>query len=351
MLTSAAVKAHARTLGFDVCGIAPATALPELAHLRDWLARGHAGEMSYLARTADTRADIQRFLPGARSVVVTGTNYWTGPAPRAPGVAPARVARYAHGEDYHLVLAERLEALLVWMRQQTAEPFDAASFVDKHWVQERVFAAYAGLGWIGKHSLVINPELGSWLLLGGLATTLPLAPDALVDDQCGACTLCLDACPTGAIVAPRDVDARACLSYLTIELDGPVPDASKALVGDHLYGCDVCQDVCPWNLAPAVTRDAAWQPRAGRDAADAAALWQRPDDALHAFVAGSAMTHAPLAQLRRNLALVIGNATDPASREVLPRPGGGVKHAAHSAAAPIVDDAVSWARGRGGAGR
>lgn len=343
MLTSAAVKAHARTLGFDVCGIAPATALPELAHLHDWLARGHAGEMSYLARTADTRADIQRFLPGARSVVVTGTNYWTGPAPRAQGVAPARVARYAHGEDYHVVLAERLEALLVWMRHQTAARFEAAPFVDKHWVQERVFAAYAGLGWIGKHSLVINPELGSWLLLGGLATTLPLAPDALVDDQCGACTLCLDACPTGAIVAPRDVDARACLSYLTIELDGPVPDTSKALVGDHLYGCDVCQDVCPWNLAPAVTRDSAWQPRAGRDAADAAALWQRPDDALHEFVAGSAMTHAPLAQLRRNLALVIGNATDAGSRDALPRAGGGVKNAAHSASAPIVRDAVAWA--------
>ena len=347
MLTSATVKAHARTLGFDVCGIAPATALPELAQLHDWLARGHAGEMSYLARTADTRADIQRFLPGARSVVVTATNYWTGPAPRAHGVAPARVARYAHGEDYHVVLAERLDALLVWMRQQTTEPFAAAPFVDKHWVQERVFAAYAGLGWIGKHSLVINADLGSWLLLGGLATTLPLAPDALVDDQCGACTLCLDACPTGAIVAPRDVDARACLSYLTIELDGPVPDASKALVGDHLYGCDVCQDVCPWNLAPAVTRDAAWQPRAGRDAADAAALWQRPDDALHGFVAGSAMTHAPLAQLRRNLALVIGNAPEASAGEVLARPGGGVKNAAHSAAASIVVDAVSWAQGRG----
>ena len=158
MLTSSAIKAHARTLGFDVCGIAPATALPELARLHDWLARGHHGEMSYLARTADVRTDIQRFLPGARSVIVTGTNYWTGPAPPPGGVAPARVARYAHGEDYHVVLAERLDALLAWMRGESGETFQAAPFVDKHWVQERVFAAYAGLGWIGKHSLRHQPR-------------------------------------------------------------------------------------------------------------------------------------------------------------------------------------------------
>jgi epoxyqueuosine reductase len=344
MLTSSAVKAQARALGFDLCGIAPATALPELSNLHDWLARGHHGEMSYLARTADTRADIQRFLPGARSVIVTATNYYTGPPSAPEGRVPARVARYAHGEDYHLVLAARLERLLEWMRHDADEPFEAAPFVDKHWVQERIFAAYAGLGWIGKHSLLINCDVGSWLLLSGIATTLPLEPDGLVGDQCGACTLCLDACPTGAIVAPRDVDARACLSYLTIELDGPVPELARPGLGDHLYGCDVCQDVCPWNLAPAVTADPAWQPRAGRDAADAAELWQRPDDALHGFVAGSAMTHVPLAQLRRNLALVVGNLGDAEARAALLRPGAGVKNAAHSAAAPAVQDAVAWAR-------
>jgi epoxyqueuosine reductase len=347
MLTSAAVKAQARTLGFDLCGIAPATALPELSRIHEWLARGQHGEMSYLARTADVRADIERFLPGARSVIITATNYWSGPPRRPHGTAPASVARYAHGEDYHRVLGARLEALLSWMRAQAAAPFEAVPFVDKHWVQERVFAAYGGLGWIGKHSLLINRELGSWLLLGGVATTLPLEPDALVDDQCGACTLCLDACPTGAIVGPREVDARACLSYLTIEFDGPIPAVARAGVGDHLYGCDVCQEVCPWNLTPVVTADRAWQPRAGRDAADAAELWQRPDDALHAFVEGSAMTHAPLARLRRNLALVVGNAGDAAAVAALDRPGGGVKNAAHSAASPVVRDAVEWALRQG----
>ncbi len=346
MLTSAAVKAQAQALGFDLCGIAPATALPELARIHEWVAHGHHGEMSYLARTADTRADIQRFLPGARSVVVTATNYYTGAAPPPAGAVAARVARYAQGEDYHRVLADRLDRLAAWMRTQHDAPFTVAPFVDKHWVQERVFAAHAGLGWIGKHSLLINRDVGSWLLLAGLATTLPLEPDALVDDQCGECTLCLDACPTGAIVAPREVDARRCLSYLTIELDGPIPAPARPGVADHLYGCDVCQDVCPWNLAPAVSADPAWQPRAGRDRADASELWQRPDDALHAFVAGSAMTHAPLARLRRNLALVIGNADDAALAAVLDRPGDGVKNAAHSAASPVVQDAVAWARHR-----
>ena len=229
------------------------------------------------------------------------------------------------------------------MRQQTAEPFAAAPFVDKHWVQERVFAAHAGLGWIGKHSLVINRDLGSWLLLAGVATTVPLEPDALVDDQCGTCTLCLDACPTGAIVAPRDVDARACLSYLTIELDGPLPDAAKA--GWSAITSTAATSVRTSARGTSRRRsaaDPAWQPRAGRDAPDAAELWQRPDDALHQFVAGSAMTHAPLAQLRRNLALVIGNASAAAARDVLSRPGGGVKNAAPSAGAPIVRDAVAW---------
>ena len=344
MLTSSTVKDRARELGFDLCGVAPAVGLAELARIHDWIGRGHAGEMRYLERSAEVRADLTRFLPGARSVIVTATNYFTGADPMpAP---PASVARYARGQDYHLVLAERLEALLAWMRQATSQSFDAAVFVDKHWVQERVVAAYAGLGWIGKHSLLINPEIGSWLLLAGIATTLPLAPDALVADQCGACTLCIDACPTGAIVEPREVDARTCISYLTIEKDGVLTDPEKAAVAGHLFGCDVCQDVCPWNLAPARTADAAWQPRATREAPAPAELWQRPDDRLHDFVAGSALTHAPLSQLRRNLALAIGASGDARQVEALDRPGGGVTNAAFSANAARVQDAVRWAMTR-----
>ena len=343
MLTSDAMAAHARTLGFDRCGVAPAVALPELDRIHDWLARGHGGEMRYLARSADERADIRRFLPTARSVIVTATRYHTGDRGRHD--TPS-VARYAQGADYHVVLAERLQHLLDWMRVEAAGAFNAAIFVDKHHVQERVFAAYAGLGFIGKHSLLIDPDLGSWLLLGGIACSLPLEAGSPMADQCGACTLCLDACPTGAIVAARDVDARRCISYLTIELDGPIPEPMRPSVDEHLFGCDVCQEVCPFNFAPAPVTDAAWEPRAGRDQPDPAELWLRPDDRLHDFVQGSALTYAPLSRLRRNLAVAIGNSGDPAAVAALDRPGGGVRNAAPSADAPVVRDAVTWARAR-----
>ena len=344
MLTSAAVKAQARALGFDLCGIAPAAGLPELTRIHDWIGRGHHGEMRYLERSAAVRADVTRFLPGARSVVMTATNYFTGAEP-APAPSAA-VARYARGLDYHVVLQERLEGLLAWLRAATEQPFEAAVFVDKHWVQERIVAAYAGLGWIGKHSLLITPDLGSWVVLAGIATTLPLTPDAVITDQCGACTLCLDACPTGAIVSEREVDARKCISYLTIEKAGVLDEMEKAAVAGHLFGCDVCQDVCPWNLAPAVSLDPAWQPRGTREAPDPAALWQRADDRLHDFVAGSALTHAPLAQLRRNLALALGASGEPTALAALDQPGGGVKNAAFSADTAAVQDAVEWARAR-----
>ena len=344
MLTPSSIKAQATQLGFDVCGIAPATGMPDLARIHDWVSRQYHGEMRYLEHSAEVRADLQQFLPGTHSVVMTATNYFTGPD--ATPASAASVARYARGEDYHLVLQARLEALLAWMRASTTEPFEASIFVDKHWVQERVVAAYAGLGWIGKHSLLINPDVGSWVLLAGIATTLPLAPDALVADQCGACTLCIDACPTGAIVDDRQVDARKCISYLTIEKNGVLADHEKVAVAGHLFGCDICQEVCPWNLAPATTADPMWQPRATRQAPDAVELWERPDDRLHDFVAGSALTHATLSQVRRNLALAIGAAGDSGSIDALGRPGAGVKNAAFSADGAGVGDAVDWARRR-----
>jgi len=353
VLSSAEVKAEARRLGFDLCGVAPAAALPELTRLGEWLARGYAGEMTYLHKSAATRADIRQFLPTARSVIVTGTLYNVEEPdverPGGPGAASAsgtvRVARYARGDDYHVRLGERLEALVAWMRSRHGEGFDAAVFVDKHHVQERVFAAQAGLGWVGKNTCVIHPELGSWLLLSGVATSLPLVLDAPLSDQCGACTLCLDSCPTGALVEPRLLDATRCISYLTIELEGPVPPSQRPHVENDLFGCDICQEVCPWNLAAPLTSDAAWHGPV-RDGAAAAELWQRSDQSLHAFVRGSAMTYTSLARLRRNLALVIGNAGDPALAEVLDRPGGGVKNAAHSAQTALVQDAVAWARSR-----
>lgn len=350
MLSAASIKQKARELGFDLCGMAPATALPELAALPAWLARGYAGEMVYLHNSAETRSDVRRFLPSAQSVIVTGSIYYTQPdqshehddAPDA-----VSVARYAWGEDYHRVITERLEQLVAWMHETSDAAFEARIFVDKHHVQERAYALHAGLGWIGKNSCVINPELGSWFLIGGIACSLTLDADAPATDQCGTCTLCLDACPTGAIVDPHVVDATKCISYLTIELDGAIPEESRAQIGSHLFGCDICQEVCPWNIAPVPSTDSAWQPRAQRERARATELWERDDRALHRFVDGSAMTYRPLSRLRRNLAVVIGNSGDESAMDALDRPGRGVKNAAPSAETPLVQEHVAWAKSRG----
>ena len=347
MLIAGQIKARAAELGFSLCGVAPADAFPELEILPHWLARGYAGEMEYLHKSADTRADIRRFLPSAQSVIVTATLYHVDEPPPGPVAADAvTVARYARGEDYHQVLAARLESLVSWMREVHPGDLDAAIFVDKHHVQERAFAARAGLGWIGKNACLINPAIGSWLLLAGVATSLRLAPDPPVLDHCGACTLCLDACPTGALVEPRVLDATRCIAYLTIEAAGPLPAQQRAAIGGHVFGCDICQDVCPWNLAAPVTRDAAWQPQGGRATARARDLWQRTDQELHGFVRGGAMTYVPLARLRRNLAMAIGNAGDAAAAEALDRPGHGVRNAAPSARTPMVEEAVAWAKSR-----
>jgi epoxyqueuosine reductase len=357
MLTADAIKRQARALGFDACGIAPATDLPELQVLPEWLARGYAGDMIYLHKSAETRRDIRNFLPTARSVIVTGTIYFTGDDEKrlGGGDTPDRhepsdrvkIARYARGQDYHHVLADRLSDLVSWMREKIEDgvDFDAAIFVDKHHVQERVYAQYAGVGWIGKNTCVINRDLGSWMLLAGVATSLALEIDTPAFDQCGACTLCLDACPTGALVEPHTLDATKCLSYLTIELQTRIPDDQRPAIGDHAFGCDICQEVCPWNLAPAHSADAVWQDR-GRDGARASVLWQRTDDDLHQFVKGSAMTHLSLSGFRRNLAIVIGNSGDASLVATLDRPGRGVRNAARSAQTPLVQDAVAWARQR-----
>ncbi len=349
MLNAQAIKERARQLGFDLCGVAPALAFPELQFLPEWLARGYAGEMEYMEKSAATRADIRNFLPSARSVIVTGTIYNTdqGSGIRDQGSAhdAVRVARYARGQDYHKVIEDRLIELVAWMKSVSSEPFDAAHFVDKHHVQERVYAQYAGVGWIGKNTCVINRDQGSWMFLAGIATSLELDTDAPALDQCGACTLCIDACPTGAIVDARVLDATKCISYLTIEVDGPIPEEQRAHIGDHVYGCDICQDVCPWNLAPPASEDEAWQgPQ--RDGLSAADLWLRSDFDLHTLIKGSAMTYLPLSRLRRNLATVIGNTGEAALSGVLDQPGGGVRNAARSTMSPVVEDAVAWARRR-----
>jgi epoxyqueuosine reductase len=310
---SADIKAKARALGFDACGIAPAADIPELRFLRDWLDRGYAGTMTYLHRSAHRRADVRNVLPSARTVIVTATNYNTD-RPYSTEVSDpnrAQIARYAWGDDYHDVIAARLDALLAWMREKwretSREPFDARAYVDTGPVQERVYAQHAGIGWIGKNTCVISPQIGSWTFLAAIICSLPLEVDAPALDQCGTCTLCIEACPTHAIVAPGVLDSTRCISYLTIEFKGDVPASQRTGIGSHVYGCDVCQEVCPWNATAPRSDDPAWQPRAAWDGVDLMSLARRTDDELAEGLRGSAMQRTKTRGLRRNVAIAIEN--------------------------------------------
>jgi epoxyqueuosine reductase len=261
----------ARELGFDLCGVAPADTFEELQNYSAWLERGYAGEMDYLRDAR--RADPRRVLDGARNLIVVALNY-NSAQPYSTEQAGVQnddsprgwVSRYAWGNDYHEVLLEKLNALVARMREEWPEPFEARAYVDTGPIVERVAAKYAGLGWLAKNTCLINEELGSWLFLGVIITTLELAPslapgESPAADLCGNCRLCLDACPTQAFAAPYVLDARRCISYLTIELRGAIPQEFRPEMGNAVIGCDICQDVCPWNRKAPVTELAAFQPR------------------------------------------------------------------------------------------
>ncbi|HUR35686.1 MAG TPA: tRNA epoxyqueuosine(34) reductase QueG [Vicinamibacterales bacterium] len=295
-------KEKALDLGFDACGIAPASGLPELDFLPHWLARGYAGDMAFLHTSASLRADARGALPSAQCVIVTATLYNTDRpfSTEATDPGQAHVARYAWGDDYHHVLMRRLDALVAWMHAVHPDPFEAAPYVDTGPVQERVFAQHAGVGWIGKNCCVINPELGSFLFLAEIVCSLALPADAEAFDQCGSCSLCLQACPTQALVAPGVLDARRCISYLTIEQQGEIPVEFQPAMGTRVYGCDVCQEVCPYNEAAPTSADTAWLPRPLWDRPRVDALLHVTDRDLRSALVNSAMTRARRAGLRRN---------------------------------------------------
>jgi len=344
-MTSGAVKRRARELGFDLCGIASPEPAAELTFLESWLARGHHGEMGYMARTAARRLDPRRVLPSARSIVVLGTIYNTGRASAVENADPraALISRYAWGDDYHDVLDARLARLEAWLRTASGEGFESRRYVDTGPVVERVLAHNAGLGWIGKHTCLINPALGSWLFLSEILTNIDLVPDSAEVDRCGTCTLCIEACPTHAILDERQLDARRCISYLTIELKGSIPLELRDAMGRHVYGCDICQEVCPWNApaAAAVSGDPAWQPRPAFDAPGLLDLWRMPDAALRKAIKGTPLIRARVVRLRRNLAVAIGNSGDPAAADVFDEPID-----APSMNDPLVREHVEWARQR-----
>lgn len=315
-LSSELVKVLAQSLGFDLVGIAPAMPLPEAAVLRDWIARGYAGEMQYLVRRVEERCDPQRVLPGAKSAIVVGFVYHSGARPNFVSGC-GRVSRYAGGEDYHDVLLDRLRALEAALEARAGRKLICRSYVDTGPVQERMLAVHGGLGWIGKNACLIHPKLGSYFFLGILFSDLELELDAPIAERCGTCTACLDVCPTQAIVEPHVVDARRCISYTTIESKEGIPSPLRAAQGAHVFGCDLCQEVCPWNRRP--TRTTPTDPYGLRAQIWPRYEWQTPTlhwlleltpDAWRTATHNTAMRRSKYRGLMRNVLIAAGNSGD-----------------------------------------
>ncbi len=300
------IKAQAYGLGFDLAGITtlgPASTTPAFD---DWLARGYAGEMAYMERTAGKRRDSRLPVDGATRAIVVTMSYG-GTEPSGP------VARYARGDDYHDVLLERLTTLHRWIEAQVGHVVPGKPYVDTGPLLERDLARRAGLGWFGKNTTLIHPRAGSFFFLAALLVDLELEPDApFASDHCGSCTRCLDACPTGALVEPHVLDSNKCISYLTIELKGEIPEEYRSQIGELIYGCDICQEVCPWNEKFALPlREASFRPReviAGKDARTLARdLLAMDDESFRTTFKGSPMKRAKLRGLKRNAAVALGN--------------------------------------------
>jgi epoxyqueuosine reductase len=314
MALSGAIKQEARALGFDAVGIAriDASASPRqhtlLTRLTQWLERGFHGTMAWMGRTPEKRADPRQVLPGCRSIISVGINYLTEHrADERPGYG--RIARYAWGKDYHNVLGDRLKQLERRLRSLAPEAV-TRSYVDTGPVMEKAWAEQAGLGWIGKHSNLVSTQYGSWLLLGEILTTLELEPDEPATDLCGSCTLCIQACPTKAIVEPYMVDAARCISYLTIELRGDqttIPDELQSRLGNRIFGCDDCLDVCPFNLRAEPTQEPAFQPTPLVLAPSLDTLSRMDEPTFSTVFQQSPIRRAKHAGLLRNIAMALRN--------------------------------------------
>lgn len=325
---SAWIVERAKALGFDLCGVVRAERFPELEQFGEWLERGYAGEMAYLEDPR--RREPARVIADLRSVIVCALNYNTA-HPHSTQAAALHagysesprgwVSRYAWGDDYHEVLRGKLNALVAAMKEKITEPFAARAYADTGPIAERVFAKYAGLGWLGKNTLLLNETLGSWLFLGVIFTSLEFSPtlgaaDVPPPDLCGNCRQCLDACPTEALIEPYVLDARRCISYLTIELRGPIPEEFRERLGWQVYGCDICQDVCPFNRHAPLSSCIDFEPRAFADGRNKEELLLMPslewlaglsEEEFRAVFRGSAMKRAKWVGLVRNACIALGN--------------------------------------------
>jgi epoxyqueuosine reductase len=304
-ISATSIKEFARTLGFIRVGIAPVQPNPESTFFNEWLSRGYAGEMHYLERGASARMDPSTLLSGVRSVIVCAIHYNTDLPRTSVDRLRAWVSRYAWGADYHDTVKPRLNELARWIQEQA--PARTRVYVDTGPVNERVFAKYAGIGWFGKNTCIIDEKAGSWLFLGCILTDLSLDTDAPVPDRCGSCNRCIDACPTDAILAPYVLDSRKCISYTTIELRGEIPASDRDGVGLHLYGCDICQDVCPWNRRAPVSLNKEFQPKPGLFWPEIEQLLHNDEAAWEELIRGTAMRRAKVKGLLRNLMVVAGN--------------------------------------------
>lgn len=295
------IRSKAGEIGFAKTGIVAASALDaEAGHFREWLALGFQGEMAWLERNVEKRGDPRVLFPGARSIVVVAQNYYSGHK-HADETDTGKLSRYAWGDDYHDVVHDKLKALLAWIKEKDPS-IDGKVCVDTAPMMDKAWAVRAGLGWLGKHSNVITTEIGSWIFIGSLILNIELEYDReSVDDHCGTCTACLDACPTGAIVEPYIVDSRKCISYATIELRGetlPVEIAEKQ--DGWLYGCDICQDVCPWNRFEKQTDEMRFEPRENETSLVLDSVISMTHDEYVERFRHSAMKRAKLGGLKRN---------------------------------------------------
>jgi epoxyqueuosine reductase len=336
----AELKEEARRLGFADCRITRPDAVPEAAaRLRDWLAEGCHGEMGWMEDRADQRGNPATLWPEVKSVIMLGMAYTPGhdPLALAGQGGHGRISVYAQGQDYHDVVKRALKALARWMVEKA--PCELKVFVDTAPVMEKPLAAAAGIGWQGKHTNLVSRDHGSWLFLGAIYTTLDLLPDPPERDHCGSCDACQRACPTNAFPAPYRLDARRCISYLTIEHKGPIPEDLRPGIGNHVYGCDDCLAVCPWNkFAAAAAAHRAFLPRAELVAPQLADLLDLDDAGFREMFAGSPVKRIGRGRMVRNAAIAAGNSGDPALRPALQRLVGDDD--------PVVADAARWALAR-----
>jgi len=336
----------ARTLGFDLCRVASCAPPAHIAEFRDWLRQGAAGEMHYMERGQEKRCDPQQVLPGARSTIILAMNYWQGEEEEEKSStsnaqrstlngkhsARGRVARYAWGDDYHDVIQPKLDAIDRFLRSNGG---NQKCYVDTGPVLERDHAAAAGIGWHGKSTMLINVELGTWFFLAEILTTLELPPDAPVRDRCGRCTRCIDACPTGAITSPHHVDARRCISYLTIEHKTAIPVELRPLIGNRIFGCDDCLDACPWNRFAQTSRETAFQARpttVGMALRDYLAL---NDQQFRDMFRGSPIKRIKRRGFLRNVCVALGNVGDPSDLPALERAAQDIE--------PLIAEHAQWA--------